>query len=162
MELSPFNVAVVATVLFIVKMALMAFFGVDDESAETEGVFAVVSINKILAYFMGFGFSYDIVHRAYNTELISFCVGMLVGVLYVILYSKVMKNIKGLSEPVQFERTWPPVGSEAVVYLTVSKTIGSIMWKGREYPARTNANQTIPAHNYVTVKEIKTNYVIVG
>lgn len=139
------NVALLSSGFFIFKMVLMLLFGLDDEF-ESEGIFSIISINKVLSFFMGYGFS----EHYWNNWLLSF----VIGVGFVLFYHFIMKQVKKFSTPDEIIQPRLNVGDVVETYTSINPHRGQVMLKGKVFEAR-SLGPKIGIYETVRVKEIK-------
>lgn len=146
-ELTAFNIGLVSMGLFLAKMLLMLFLGFDDEGDfESDGIYAIFSINKILSFFMGFGFA--------QHELNSYYISIPVGIAFAIFYHFIMKKVRKMSDSVDVETVYPSQDMLVKTYNRVTCNSGVIMWNGREFDAISNAGVEFPPNELVKVKNV--------
>lgn len=147
MEITQFQVAVAASALFLAKMALLAFFGFDEGEFETEGIFGIFSVNKVLTFLMGYGFYYSEI----PSQGQALACGAALALLYHLVTKKVFESVK--KGPGQVDQERPKEGDVATVYMDIGEEPGKIQWNGRVYRAYSDGGR-IKTGSPVVVKEI--------
>lgn len=146
-EVNAFNIGIYAMIIFMVKMFLMMAMGFDDEGDfESDGIYAVFSINKILSFFMGFGFA--------QHELREYFFSIPIGILFAVFYHVVMKNVKKMSDTVDIPDVLPEVDETVMVYTRITQSTGTVLWNGREFSARSFSEKEHGINTLVTIKSI--------
>lgn len=108
-----FYIAVFATVLFALKLAIFTIFGGDSEvhsdfTSETDAdiSFHFLSIQSILAFLMGFGWmGYTCIHQlGFETQLKPFLISFCVGVIFMFLNAFLMFMVRKLEKNVKADK----------------------------------------------------------
>lgn len=119
------SVAIVSSVLFIIKIVMMLFINTDhalgdfDHHLDSSDAFEVLSLQSILAFimsasWMGLTFRYQ-----WNYSLhLSMLGASIFGLIILFLFSYMMKNVKKLNHKTHASFV-PEVGLKGTVYLTI-------------------------------------------
>ncbi len=165
-----FIIASISTILFVVIM-IMTFMGHDySGQSSTEGfsteAFELMSLQSILAFFMGFGW----VGLAAKTEWdmsngVSVIIAGLFGIAMMLFTSFLMKRVKNLNKQVQFDiKECIGIIGQAYTVLEPNK-IGQVQIKvsGKlmTYDAINDTEETISSFSPIIVKEIDKNVLII-
>ncbi len=100
-----------STILYIIKLILFSFSGADSEIisdfdtiTETDTSFDFLSIQSILAFFMGFGWSGAAVYKHFQAGLA--CVlAVIIGILFMFLSAYIMYSLKKLNKIIKVDYT---------------------------------------------------------
>lgn len=119
--------AIFSTVLYIIKMVVFLIAGGDvevdsnfDAITETDVSFNFVSLQSILAFFMGFGWSGLACAVQFQTSYkVAFIIGIVVGFLFMYLSAYLMFSIKKLNKKVICDYT-TLTGKEGKAYINIS------------------------------------------
>ena len=104
-----YYVAIFSTILFILKLILFATVGGDSEVAadfnsevDTDCSFNFISIQSVIAFFMGFGWmGYASLAQFSLSQLITFALAFVVGVIFMFVTAYLMFLIKKLEKKVE-------------------------------------------------------------
>ena len=108
-----YYIALFSTILFTLKLILFNFIGGDSEvfadfntEIDTDPSFSFISVQSILAFLMGFGWmGYSGIHQFGMKALPSLGAAFGVGLLFMLVVSLIMSNIKKLEENVEKHKT---------------------------------------------------------
>ena len=118
-----YYVAMFATILFVIKLVLFATVGGDAEVAadfnseiDTDCSFNFISIQSVIAFFMGFGWmGYAALEQFNFSQLITFGVSFVVGVIFMFITAYLMFLVKKLEKRVKKDKC-SAVGQVAKAY----------------------------------------------
>lgn len=104
-------IALTATFLYVVKMTLYFFSGVDvevdasfNDITETDASFSFISIQSILAFFMGFGWCGLAVNSHFKTTLlVSLIIAIDVGLIFMFISAYLMYLARKLEKTVKID-----------------------------------------------------------
>ena len=147
-EMNAFNIGLYSMGLFFLKMLLMLFMGIDDEGDfESDGIYVLFSINKVLSFFMGFGFA--------QHELNAYYFSIPIGIAFGVFYHFVMKKVRRMSDNVDVPDVLPEIGEAVKVYTRITPVSGTVIWNGREMNARAcSEDEELGINTLVKIKSI--------
>lgn len=104
-----YYIALFSTILFTLKLIIFNFVGGDSEVStdfntefDSDPSFSFISVQSILAFLMGFGWmGYAGLHQFGLSNLMSLISAFGVGILFMLIVSLIMANIKKLEENVE-------------------------------------------------------------
>lgn len=129
-----YYIALFATILFVIKLAMFTIFGGDSEVAadfnseiDTDMSFNFISIQSVIAFFMGFGWmGYAALKQFELTQLIAVCSAFVVGFIFMFITAYLMFMVKKLEKTVKKDKT-TAVGKVGKAYTSFeAKTQGQI------------------------------------
>ena len=108
-----YYIALFSTILFVLKLVLFATVGGDTEVAadfnsevDTDCSFNFISIQSVIAFFMGFGWmGYSALKQFELSQLISFGVAFVVGIVFMFLTAYLMFLVKKLEKKVKKDKS---------------------------------------------------------
>ena len=108
-----YYLAIFATIVFVIKLIMFTIFGGDSEVAadfnseiDTDVSFNFISIQSVLAFFMGFGWmGYGALQQFELTQLVSFVVAFIVGFIFMFVTAYLMFMVKKLEKNVKKDKT---------------------------------------------------------
>ncbi len=107
-----YNIALFATIFFVIKLALFSIFGGDTEVSadfntefETETAFDFISVQSLLAFLMGFGWmGYAGLNQFGLSQIISILSAVGVGFVFMFLSAYLMFLVKKLEKNVKKDK----------------------------------------------------------
>lgn len=107
-----YYLAIFATILFVIKLALFSIFGGDSEvvadfnsEMDTDVAFNFISIQSVIAFFMGFGWmGYAALHQWGLNQIISFISAFSIGIIFMLLTGYLMFLVKKLEKSVKKDK----------------------------------------------------------
>ena len=108
-----YYVAIFATILFVVKLAIFSFFGADSEVSadfnteiDTDPSFSFLSVQSVLAFLMGFGWmGYAALAQLGYPKSIAFAFALAVGLFFMAASAYLMFLVKKLEKNVKKDKT---------------------------------------------------------
>lgn len=108
-----YYLAIFATILFVIKLALFSIFGGDSEvmadfnsEIDTDVAFNFISIQSVIAFFMGFGWmGYAGLQQFELNQIITFIIAFVVGIIFMFLTAYLMFLVKKLEKNVKKDKT---------------------------------------------------------
>ena len=108
-----YYIAMFATILFVIKLVLFATVGGDAEveadfnsEVDTDCSFNFISIQSVIAFFMGFGWmGYGALKQFNLSQLITFAIAFVVGVIFMFVTAYLMFLVKKLEKKVKKDKT---------------------------------------------------------
>ena len=108
-----YYIALFSTILFVLKLVLFATVGGDTEvvadfnsEVDTDCSFNFISIQSVIAFFMGFGWmGYSALKQFELSQLISFGVAFVVGIVFMFLTAYLMFLVKKLEKKVKKDKS---------------------------------------------------------
>lgn len=111
-------IALVTTGIFVIQFILSIFFGDMDADVDVDAdISSVVSFKGLTHFGIGFGWY---MYLAGNTEIMSYAIGILVGLLFVFAVWFLYKKAYQLQQVNHSEQTENLVGRECTIYFKQS------------------------------------------
>ncbi len=119
-------IAIVTSLIFIVQ-SVMTFIGMDshdglnvdfDGDVHVEGPFQLFSLRNLINFFLGFGWAGICFYGSITSHFVLNAIALLVGIVFVILFFFIMKQIMRLAKDNTF-RLEEIIGKNADVYLVI-------------------------------------------
>lgn len=169
-----FYIGLLATTIYGIKLLIFAFAGsdtdipdghIDVDGTDTDTAFSFLSIQSILAFFMGFGWAgYGCIHEFNNLTLI-IAIPIITGLVFMGLSAYLTYLMKSLNKRETFDMT-KIIGTVGKAYSKIApKSIGmieiEINSKLTVTEAQNNSDEEIEAFKPIKVVDYKNNTIYI-